>query len=153
MKYRGASTMIVKHFKIYLIILILISNGSLACIQRLEPRDNLNIYSNIFIGEVVAIDNFSYTNMRKQKLVQGKDVRRFSDITLPHNVTILITHIIKGDVKLYNTKKIVVSGCGIMVPKIYDQGLFFIEKGGNNKVIPVYKRESNYTKYLIKSLL
>jgi len=143
--------MIAKRFKTYLIILMLISGSTLACIQKLEPIDNLNIYSNIFIGEVVAVDNFYYTDLRKKKLTQGKNIHKFSDITLPHNVTILVTHVIKGDFNLYNTKKIVVSGCGVVVPKIYDEGLFFI-KGGGNKVIPVYKGESNYTKNLIMSL-
>ncbi len=140
-----------KHFKIYTLFLILISNSSLACIQKLEPINNFDRYSDIFLGEVVAVNNIDYIKIRKKYLAKGKNIRKFSDITLPHSVTILVTHTIKGEVAVYNTKKVIISGCGVLIPKIYEEGLFFIEKRRKNKVIPVYKNESKYTKYLIKS--
>ena len=129
-------------------ILCTIGSNASACMAKLMPDENFNKYSQIFIGEVTGIHLIDYEKKRLENLSKGGNQRWFSDITQPHDLTLVVTkNFIGKPDKLF---KLRVDGCGVVIPNPRMLGIFFVDKE-HDLVIPIYENEGEiYYNILLK---
>lgn len=126
-----------KNFIFY--ILFLASASANACIAKLAPDlHNLEKYSQIYIGEVTGVVLSEYESNRIKSIEKGENRKWFSDITLPHTVSAVVTKAFRGSPDIKVSYEIV--GCGVVIPSPGKYGIFFVE-AKSGKVIPIYENE------------
>jgi len=134
--------------KLVLLILLLLPFSAIACISKLLPdASDFGKYHAIFTGEVTGIHLIKYEKLRMEalELKQKKYYRNFSDITLEHEITIIVNKVITGDVP--KVIKVKAQGCGVGLPQMKMDGVFFLTADG--KAIPVYGTEGQYYSELL----
>jgi len=135
-----------KKFVVLLLLLLPISGN--ACISKLLPDvSDFGKYHAIFTGEVTGIHLIKYEKYRLEALEskQNKYYRNFSDKTLEHEITIVVNRVITGNVP--KVIKVIARGCGIHLPQMKMDGVFFMSNDGN--AIPVYGIEGQYYSELL----
>ena len=131
--------------RIFFIFAIFNSVAANACMGRILPDKNFDVYEHIFIGQVTGIHLTKYQDRMVTGLKSDEGFTAWTDTTPEYEVTILPQRLKKGSVSEIETLKI--SGCGIPEPRVRQVGLFFVKPNGHVNVI--YNGESyNYEDYI-----
>jgi len=136
----------------YILVLILVTPLQvLACMGKTMPNlSKIDSYTSIFTGEVTGIQVTEYQKNRIEAINEGKKFNNwFSDITLEHELTIIVNKFITGSGSAPQVIKIKAKGCAVQLPQMKMQGVFFIKPDGY--AIPIYALEGQrYSETLLK---
>lgn len=131
--------------KVLFIIIFVNSANAIACMGRILPDKNFDVYETIFIGEVTGVHLTQYQERMVKGLKSDEGFTVWTDTTPEYEVTVLPQRLKKGSASEVETLKI--SGCGLPEPRVRQTGLFFVKPNGHVNVI--YNGESyNYEDYI-----
>jgi hypothetical protein len=132
-------------------VALVAARQALACsIPHVPSESMLSSYSQIFVGDVVAVHLVEYERERLREIAEGAErqvnTHRFG-VTLDHSVRVLVTHSLKGTPEPIT--ELLIGGCGVPVPQAGEPGLFFVPSDG--RVAVVYQSDHRFSEWLIKA--
>ena len=115
------------------------TSKALGCSEPTWPDlENLDQYSEIFYGEVTAIDLKGYEAGKIHAQSNTKKLPDMDLINQGHHIRVLVTQQIKGISPNPFTTQII--GCGSEIPNPRMYGVFFVEER-TKQVIPIYEHQ------------
>ena len=125
---------------IFTLIVGVICGNASACLVKDMPGDADN-FPTIVYGRVSGVQL-----TQTESAYLGTIKAGWSDLTEAHTIRVIPGKYIKGKQASQNTAKVlelkINKGCGILLPQVLDEGLFFIAKDGTS-AIPLYSKEGN----------
>ena len=131
--------MIKKISTLFIFLLVVFSANAKSCMAPTYPDlDNLDKYSEIFIGEVTGATldvyerNLLFQLRRKDRTIEVDDSKQ------GYMLRLVIEKQIKG--KTENPYQTQILNCGIEIPSLRAHGIFFIEKE-TKQIIGIYESQ------------
>lgn len=122
-----------------------------ACSVPHAPFDSmLPSYTQLFVGDVVAVHLVEYERERLREIAEGSEQRintHRAGVTLDHSVRVLVTHSLRGSPE--SIVELLIGGCGVPIPQVGEPGLFFVPSEG--RVAVVYQSDRRFSEWLIKA--